>query len=195
MQSDHISFSPLHTHYAVSFIDIVGSTGIIAELSASEGDVLYMTFLNSISDIITKGGGEIIKTMGDGIMYYFPQTENGELKEYERVLRIALDVLFAHTDINASLHERGLPPIDYRVSSSFGAVSIIESDAKKVNDLFGTTVNTCAKMNKLAAPNSCIIGSALYGKVKDSVLFTIHPYKEFVIDNHLSYMTYVVEEK
>jgi|JI10StandDraft_1071094.scaffolds.fasta_scaffold272206_3 adenylate cyclase len=195
IHSDHIFFSNLHVHYAITFVDVVGSTSIVAKLPGREADVLYMTFLNSISDIIVRGGGSIIKTVGDGIMYYFPKTDFGVLADYEAVLRVGLDVIHAHREINDHLHNLELPTIDYRLSASFGPVSIIENDENDVDDLFGTTVNTCAKMNKLAEPNSLIIGSVLYEKVKDTKLFKITQHKQFTLDEHLSYMTYLVQEK
>lgn len=195
IHSDHIFFSNLHVHYAITFVDVVGSTSIVSKLAGREADVLYMTFLNNISDIIVHGGGSIIKTVGDGIMYYFPKTDFGALADYETVLRVGLDVLHARRDINDRLKELELPTIDYRLSASFGPVSIIENEENDVDDLFGTTVNTCAKMNKLAAPNSLIIGSVLYEKVKATDLFKITPHKQFTLDEHLSYMTYLVEEK
>ncbi len=193
-QSDHIYFSHLHVYYAITFVDVVNSTSIVAKLPGREADLLYMTFLNTLSDIIVKGGGTIIKTVGDGVIYYFPKTDFGVLADYEQVLHVGMDILRAHKEINAKLSELGLPGIDYRLSSSFGPVSIIENQDNEVDDLFGTTVNTCAKMNKLAEPNSLIIGSVLYEKVKDTKLFDIKEHKQFVLDEHLSYMTYIVKE-
>ncbi len=195
IDSDHIRFSNLHVHYALSFIDIVGSTVLVSKLSGREADLLYTTFLNDLAKIITANGGVIIKTIGDGMIYYFPKTDFGVLEDFEQVLHVGLEVLHERGNINKILAKNNLPEIDYRVSASFGPVSVIEDDDDVIDDLFGTTVNTCAKMNKLAAPNTMIIGSALHQKVEKTKKFTMHEHEKLVLDDHLSYMTYIVDRE
>ena len=58
-----------------------------------------------------------------------------------------------------------MPTIEYRVSFSFGAVSAMLSSDGSIIDLFGSVINTCTKMNKMAKPNSCIAGEALHAKL------------------------------
>jgi class 3 adenylate cyclase len=192
--SDHIIFSDLHVHYAICFIDMIGSTTIVSKLSGREADSLYMTFLNILAGIIESNEGKVVKTFGDGIFYYFPKTDFGSLADFENVIATNFKVIHAHDEINSALSKLNLPTIDYRVSASFGPVSIVENENFDVEDLFGSTVNTCSKMNHLAHPNSLIIGSALHDKLIDTKKFTFNPEKMFQVSDQLSYMTYSVKE-
>lgn len=192
--SDHITFSDIHVHYAVCFIDMIDSTTIVSKLSGREADSLYMTFLNILASVIEKNGGKILKTFGDGIFYYFPKTDFGTLEDFEEVIHTSMEIVKAHPIITEKLHELGLPEVDYRISASFGPVSIVENEENDIEDLFGSTVNTCSKMNRLTEKNSVIIGSALREKLKDSKQYTYTPLKMFTVSEKLSYMTYTVTE-
>lgn len=192
--SDHIIFSDIHVHYAVCFIDMVDSTSIVSKLSGREADSLYMTFLNILAGVIEKSGGKIIKTFGDGIFYYFPKTDFGSLEDFENVIDASFNIINARPVISDKLKELNLPEVDYRVSASFGPVSVVENEDNNIEDLFGSTVNTCSKMNRLASPNSLIIGSALRDKLKDSKKYKFNPIQMFTVNEKLSYMTYGVEE-
>lgn len=191
--SDHIIFSDIHVHYAVCFIDMVDSTAIVSKLSGREADSLYMTFLNILAGVIEKSGGKIIKTFGDGIFYYFPKTDFGSLEDFENVIDASFNIIKARPVISEKLKELNLPEVDYRVSASFGPVSVVENEDNNIEDLFGSTVNTCSKMNRLAQPNSLIIGSALRDKLKDSKKYKFNPIQMFTVNEKLSYMTYGVE--
>jgi hypothetical protein len=58
----------------------------------------------------------------------------------------------------------GLPSVDYRVSLDYGDITLPKPDNLLCEDIFGTTVkvNVCAKINRMAAPNSVVGGSDLY---------------------------------
>jgi class 3 adenylate cyclase len=173
---------------------MVDSTSIVSKLSGREADSLYMTFLNILAGVIEKSGGKIIKTFGDGIFYYFPKTDFGSLEDFENVIDASFNIINARPVISDKLKELNLPEVDYRVSASFGPVSVVENEDNNIEDLFGSTVNTCSKMNRLASPNSLIIGSALRDKLKDSKKYKFNPIQMFTVNEKLSYMTYGVEE-
>lgn len=195
IKSDHITFSDLHIHYAICFIDMIDSTTIVSKLSGREADSLYMTFLNILAGVIESHGGKVVKTFGDGIFYYFPKTDFGSLEDFENVIDTNFKVIAAHDTINATLQELSLPAVDYRISASFGPVSIVENENNDVEDLFGSTVNTCSKMNRLAKTNAMIIGSALHDKLEESQKYSFKPAEIFAVNEQFSYMTYTVEKK
>jgi two-component system, OmpR family, response regulator ChvI len=64
--------------------------------------------------------------------------------------------------INAKLNEERLPPVSYRISADYGMVEIARSMTSITDDLFGSTMNRCAKINSKAKENSMIIGNDLY---------------------------------
>ena len=75
-------------------------------------------------------------------------------------------MIAANSVINDKLFEQALPAVKYRISSDYGIMQIAKSNASLNDDLFGTTVNLCAKMNKMAKPNSMVIGGDLYRVLK-----------------------------
>ena len=55
-----------------------------------------------------------------------------------------------------SLSNEGLPAISYRVSGDFGKVMIGHSAVSASEDIFGSVVNMCSKINPLANSNGLI---------------------------------------
>ena len=64
--------------------------------------------------------------------------------------------------VNAALAKASLPAISFRVSLSYGPVSAMLGERGEISDLFGATVTTCAKINRLADENTCVVGEALH---------------------------------
>ena len=60
------------------------------------------------------------------------------------------------------LQEEKLPSIGYRISADYGRVEIAKSGNLDIDDLFGSTVNFCSKINLRASWNGIVIGSDLY---------------------------------
>ena len=61
-----------------------------------------------------------------------------------------------------------VPQISYRVSADYGRVEIARSAANpERDDLFGSTVNLCTKINSKASPNEMVIGGDLYQFLKN----------------------------
>jgi len=69
--------------------------------------------------------------------------------------------------VNGSMHDAGLPSVSYRISADYGTVMLAKSVTASSDDIFGPTVNICAKINRKADPNSMIIGNDLYQNVKN----------------------------
>ena len=63
----------------------------------------------------------------------------------------------SYNEINKHMIEEGLPEIAYRVSATYGTVNIAKVVTSSVNDIFGSTVNRCSKINRFAFPNNLII--------------------------------------
>ncbi len=82
--------------------------------------------------------------------------------------------------INAKMKEHGLPSVKYRVSMDFGTVMLANSVASSNDDIFGSTVNVCSKINRIAKPNGIVIGNDMFQIVKNFDEFA------FVADNGFS---------
>ena len=59
-----------------------------------------------------------------------------------------------------------MPQLDYRISIAYGSVRIAKVFTSSVEDIFGSTVNKCSKINRLAKPNGIVIGNSLYRIIK-----------------------------
>ena len=69
---DEISFLTHSNSYCVCFVDMIDSTNIIAQIAIPDKvRKYYSIFLNSMSALIKKFGGSIIKNLGDSLVFYF----------------------------------------------------------------------------------------------------------------------------
>ncbi len=177
----------------VCFIDIVNSTKITEELEQDQIKTYYSLFLNAMATISFNFGGQIIKNAGDGLIIYFPNTtfntataaaaenENNINLKFKNIIDCGITMLSARKSINTIHFERKLPPINYRISMDYGIVEQAKSQSSKSIDLFGPTMNVCAKINSKANPNEMVIGENLYEKVKSlSDFYYFDPCSDFV---------------
>jgi two-component system response regulator ChvI len=161
---EEISFSGKSKDYCVSKVDIVNSTRIVSEIvDADQVRKYYTIFLNTVSTIIEKYGAKTFKTMGDSLIYYFPMTEDSTNKiAFHRVMECSMDVLDACSPMNVELQGEQLPAIGYRLSADYGRLEVARSSTTESDDLFGSTINICSKINRKATPNGMVIGGDLY---------------------------------
>jgi CheY-like chemotaxis protein len=163
-----IPFTDYSERVCVNVIDIIGSTGIVSTIGKSK-DIrkFYGIFLNKISSILKKYRANIIKTVGDGIISYFPDTiDITNVRAFENVLECCFAQIEDRFAINAMLTEQRLPTITYRVSVDFGKVERTRFEGFDSEDLFGSTINVCSKMNLRAQPNGIVVGNDLYRIIK-----------------------------
>lgn len=155
-------------NFCVSLIDIVGSTRIVSTINSSRNiRNFYGIFLNSVANILKKYHAKIIKTVGDGVISYFPETiDTTNIKAFENVLKCSFAQIEERSNINTILLEHNLPKISYRVSIDYGKVERTQIKGFDKEDLFGSTVNFCSKINLFASPNSIIVGNDLYRIMK-----------------------------
>src|SRR5919108_3970594 len=75
LEKEGISFSGNSENYCVSFIDMVNSTNITAQISHVEKiRKYYSIFINTMATLVRNYGAKIIKNAGDSLTYYFPKT-------------------------------------------------------------------------------------------------------------------------
>ena len=159
-----VSFTNNSENYCVSVVDIVGSTSIVSAISSSEKTrKFYSIFINAMANILRKYDARVIKTVGDGIISFFPKTKDTTNTDaFKDVLECCFSQIAESPNINKMLQEEKLPSIDYRISADYGRVEIAKSGNLDIDDLFGSTVNFCSKINLRASRNGIVIGSDLY---------------------------------
>lgn len=162
-----ISFSGRYENYCVCMVDLVNSTHTTATLSNGKTCKYYSIFLNSMAKVVTRFGGKIVKNVGDSLLYYFPNTSSLNNKEaFIDALDCGMAMIGAKEVINKRMHEESLPVLNYRISADYGSVMIASSVSSYNDDLFGSPVNMCAKINSHAPPNCMVIGNDLYHIIK-----------------------------
>jgi CheY-like chemotaxis protein len=176
--SNDITLENNSENFCVSLIDIIGSTKIVSTIDSSKNiRNFYGTFLNSVANILKKYHAKIIKTVGDGIISYFPETiDTSNLSAFENVVKCSFAQIEERSNINTTLLENNLPTISYRVSIDYGKVERTQIKGFDKEDLFGSTVNFCSKINLFAPPNSIVIGNDLC-QIMKSLKVVSTPYK------------------
>jgi two-component system, OmpR family, response regulator ChvI len=199
VKKNEVVFSNKSECYCVSIIDIVGSTQITSKLySSGKITKFYTVFINEVANIVKYYDGKILKTVGDGVIFFFPQTSKVEnIEAFGKALECLLNLLSSRHNINSELHKQLLPDISYRISADYGKLEVAMSGEVLTSyDLFGPTINFCSKINKKAPPNGIAIGADLWRIINSSRrLAKCYHFKEVKEltwkENRYSYPVYV----
>jgi two-component system, OmpR family, response regulator ChvI len=164
LASEEICFLAHSENYCVCFVDMVNSTKITAEISDRQKvRQYYSIFINTMAILTKNYGAKIIKNAGDALIFYFPETSDPTNEPvFNRAFECFTTMILAHDIINAKLHSENLPSVSYRISADYGRVEVATSTSSKSEDLFGSTMNICAKINSMAKPNGIVIGGDLH---------------------------------
>ena len=155
----------------VCLVDVMDSTKLVSTIHESKTGLFYSILLNGLADIVKKNRGNIVKSIGDALLFYFDDS----VEDYIRTaLRCGLEMIESRDKINETLRDENLPPINYRVSGDFGKVAIGYSSVSVVEDIFGSVVNLCSKINSLGNPNSMVVGNDFYMTAKLFSEFKFH---------------------
>jgi len=162
-----VEFSTASTNYCVGLVDMVDSTQITAKLGNSKSSRYMQIFLNSMSRILSRFGGFVIKNVGDCLFYYFPEScRPGKTFGFLSCLESSLTMIESRDFICQRLVKEGLPPVNYRISADYGSVIIMKQNNSNSLDMIGPPVNVCSKINRLAKSNQFVIGSDLKEMLK-----------------------------
>jgi class 3 adenylate cyclase len=169
--AEEISFTGGSQYCCVCFIDIVDSTRITTFEITDPQKIkrYYSTFINTMAALARDFDATVIKNTGDSVIFYFPKTTDSStnMSAFKNVFECGLTMISVNPIINAKLQkEEGLPNLSYRISADYGRVEIAKSLTSISEDLFGPTVNLCAKINSKAEPNGMVIGNNLYQVTK-----------------------------
>jgi len=143
------------------------STKISAELSDEDVTKLYEIFLNFMAKIVRKYNGEVIKSIGDALMFRFSNVDPNESTVMKNILECCLSMVDSHGKLNEQLKAENMPELNYKISLTYGSVKVAQSTTSKISDIFGPTVNRCFKINPLCPENCLVIGDNMYEILKD----------------------------
>jgi adenylate cyclase len=119
---------------AVSFLDITGYTRLTEERGDEAAAELATRLATLVRGSSREHGGQPVKWLGDGVMFYFPDPGDGVLAALDMVEGVAAEAL---------------PPA--RVGIHAGPVVFQEGD------YFGRTVNIAARIAEYARPGEVLV--------------------------------------
>jgi two-component system, OmpR family, response regulator ChvI len=159
-----ISFLDRSVNCCIGFIDMVSSTKVTADISDRQKiGQYYSIFINTMAILAKNYGAKIVKNAGDALIFYFPDSSDpANEAAFKDILECFTTMILARDIINAKLHSENLPSVSYRISADYGRVEVATSTSSKGEDLFGSIMNICAKINSMAEPNGIVIGGDLY---------------------------------
>lgn len=179
----------------VGVIDMKDSTKISAQLSDDDVTKLYEIFLNFMAKVVLKYNGQVIKTIGDALLFRFANIDPNDSKQMKNVLECCLDMIESHNSLKDELLAENMPELNYKISVTYGSVSVAQSSTSIVNDIFGPTVNRCFKINSNCPVNSMIIGGNMYKFLKDFQQYKFEELSNDEIKQKYGYTIFKVRRK
>lgn len=190
-----LQFSESSENSCVCLVDVVQSTKITSKLSDSDSTKFYSTFINSMANIVRKHGGVVVKNIGDALLFYFPNMLEGKPEQFKKVLDCCMEMSESHDDIGKKMEEENLPKFDYKISATYGTVRVAKVSTSSVNDIFGSTVNRCSKINGIAPINGLVIGEDFYKIAKTLEGYSFSKIVRRLEENEYGFAGYAVSRK
>ncbi len=136
---------------AIGFADLAGFTALSDSLDASELAATVDRFEALAYEHIVSGGGRVVKTIGDEVMFAVDEPRAAAL--------IALALVEAYG------RDAELP--DARIGMALGPVVAWEGD------LFGPTVNLASRLANFARPGTVLLGDVFGSALHDDAAFAL----------------------
>lgn len=136
---------------AVGFVDIVGYTSRSRQMSARALGEMVEWFERVVTDLVVEHGGQVVKTIGDEVLY--------QLTDPRQAAHLALQL------VERNETDDRFPEV--RVGTALGPV------LARLGDVFGPTVNIAARLTSLARPATALLDSELAQAVRDDAAFKL----------------------
>jgi class 3 adenylate cyclase len=146
-------------YLTVIFCDLVGSTGISAQLDAEEWRDLVGAYLDAASAAVTEMGGHVAKKIGDGLLALFGYPLAHE-NDAERAARAALSIQRALAELNRKNASTGKPELAARIGLETGPAVV---DA--AGEIYGDVANIAARVQALAEPGTVLVTARVQRQV------------------------------
>ena len=190
-----LKFSQHEQNDCVGVIDITDSTRISSRLSDDDVSKMYGIFLNFMAKIVRKHNGEVVKNIGDALMFRFANVKPNNVKMVKNILECCLDMIESHDELKKELNAENIDELDYKISATYGSVKVAKSTTSKISDIFGPTVNRCFKINSLCPKNSIVVGINLYEILKDFDEYELTQFCSIEMKKKYGYSIFEVKRK
>jgi adenylate cyclase len=145
--------APLPLARAVGFADLVSYTSLSRRMNEKTLAQLVQRFENKCAEIISIGGGRLVKTVGDEVLYIAETPAAGA------EISLALARAFSEDEI--------LPQA--RVAMVWGRI------LSRLGDIYGPTVNLAARLTALAEPGTVLVDSTTAAALGQDDRFILDP--------------------
>ncbi|MCH6471038.1 adenylate/guanylate cyclase domain-containing protein [Sinomonas terrae] len=145
--------APLPLARSVGFADLVSYTSLSRRMNEKTLARLVQTFENTCAEVISVGGGRLVKTVGDEVLYIAETPTAGA----EIALALSREI---------AADER-LP--EGRVAMVWGRV------LSRLGDIYGPTVNLAARLTAIADPGQVLVDELTAGVLASDARFVLSP--------------------
>jgi adenylate cyclase len=146
---------------AVGFADLVGFTALSQQVNDVELAAIVDQFEDLVFDVITAGGGRVVKTIGDEVMFSV-----GSPKGAAEIALSLVEGTRASDELS-----------DVRVGLAFGPV--LERDG----DLYGPVVNLASRVTVIALPGTVVVGPEVAELLADDDAYALRPMRPRYLKN------------
>jgi adenylate cyclase len=140
---------------AVGFADLVSYTSLSRQMNEKTLAQLVQRFENRCAEIISVGGGRLVKTVGDEVLYLASTPHAGA------EISLALAKAMAEDDLLPSA----------RVGMVWGGI------VSRLGDIYGPTVNLASRLTSLAEPGTVLVDSTTAATLAGDERFVLMPQK------------------
>lgn len=155
------------TDASVLFMDIVGFTAKVENMSPVELGIFLNNFFTEMTDVIFKYNGTLDKYIGDSIMAVFGAPIEIE-NHAELSILTALDMMIKLSEMNQSLNEKD--KINIRIGINSGKLVSGDFGSPKRFDytVIGNTVNIASRLeSSVAKAGEISVSAAVYNQTKN----------------------------
>lgn len=143
----------------VVFADLRGSTSLFEKLGNAEATSVVTQTVSSLGRVITQAHGQVVKTLGDGLMAVFEQPEQA-VRAANSMHDVLDDMVARGRSVGGSPGLRAL-----RLQVALARGEIVEMNG----DCFGDAVNVAARLLDHAGDNETLITDGVYSGLDPSL--------------------------
>ncbi|GAA1876784.1 adenylate/guanylate cyclase domain-containing protein [Paeniglutamicibacter psychrophenolicus] len=145
--------APLPLARAVGFADLVSYTSLSRRMNERTLAQLVQRFESKCAEIISIGGGRLVKTVGDEVLFVAETPQAGAQISLAMSREFAADELLPNT----------------RVALVWGRI------LSRLGDIYGPTVNLAARLTSLAEPGTVLTDELTASTLAGDARFVLHP--------------------
>jgi len=146
-----VAAEPTEARQAIGFVDMSGFTSLTRKATEAELRDLLERFETVANDVVGQGGGRIVKTIGDEVLF--------QVDDPAAAAEIALQLLEA-ADADPQLPE-------LRAGLAYGPV------VSRLGDVYGSTVNIASRLTSIARSGAVLVDRELHDALADDPRFRL----------------------